>query len=380
MAAAGEAGYRPGRRRDPSAAGSARCSRRRPGAAAFLIAEFLNISYLQVLVMATVPTVLYYLLDLPDDRGGLAAACEPEAIDVPPDRVDADRQLRLSLHVAGGDRAVHGVGMSAFRAVFWATVLAIGLSFLRRDTASRRDALRRASRPGRIGILGVGATTATAGIIVGVVTLTGLGLKIAGIIVALAAGRLFLTVVYSALAVWMLGLAVPVTASYIIAAVMVAPAPPAIGVLAFARHVHLRSRIIRTNEATGTWQIAKPRHAAPGLLLGLGKCPLASAGTSSKTLLQSGSDTCDLAATPLKKRSRPSRCKDGSHNTATSSRSANTAHNGSTEIGGIVLCAISVATWKSVPTLSRSRSEWLMPTLREWPSSCKARGMREWLI
>ena len=47
-------------------------------------------------------------------------------------------------------------------------------------------------------MLGVAATTATAGIIVGVVTLTGLGLKIAGIIVALAGGHLFLTVLYSA--------------------------------------------------------------------------------------------------------------------------------------------------------------------------------------
>ena len=105
----------------------------------------------------------------------------------------------------------------------------------------------------------------------------------------------------------------------------------------------LRMFVRRLLQLTGSKK-KKPRHAAPGLLLGLGKCPLASAGTSSKTLLQSGSDTCDPAATPLKKRSRPSRCKDGSHNTATSSRSANTAYNGSTEIGGIALCAISVAT------------------------------------
>ena len=74
------------------------------------------------------------------------------------------------------------------------------------------------------------ATTATAGIIVGVVTLTGLGLKIAGLIVTLAGGTLSLTVIYSAIAVWLLGLAVPVTASYIIAAVMVAPALTQVGV------------------------------------------------------------------------------------------------------------------------------------------------------
>ena len=80
---------------------------------------------------------------------------------------------------------------------------------------------------------------ATAGIIVGVVTLTGLGLKIAGLIVAFAGGHLFLTVLYSAVAVLVLGLAVPVTASYIIAAVMVAPAMVAVGVPDVAAHMFI---------------------------------------------------------------------------------------------------------------------------------------------
>ena len=88
-------------------------------------------------------------------------------------------------------------------------------------------------------MLPVAATTATAGIIVGVVTLTGLGLKIAGIIVALAGGNVFLTVVYAALAVWLLGLAVPVTASYIIAAVMIAPALTLVGVPDVAAHMFI---------------------------------------------------------------------------------------------------------------------------------------------
>jgi TRAP-type uncharacterized transport system fused permease subunit len=83
------------------------------------------------------------------------------------------------------------------------------------------------------------STTATAGIIVGTVTLTGLGLKISGLIVDLAGGYLFLTVLYSALAIWMLGLAVPVTASYIIAAVMVAPAMTKVGVPDLAAHMFI---------------------------------------------------------------------------------------------------------------------------------------------
>ncbi|MDQ3949021.1 MAG: TRAP transporter large permease subunit, partial [Gemmatimonadota bacterium] len=89
------------------------------------------------------------------------------------------------------------------------------------------------------GVLSVTATTAAAGIIVGVVGLTGLGLKLAGLIVGLAAGCVFLTVVYAALAVWLLGLAVPVTASYIIAAVMIAPALTQVGVAPVAAHMFI---------------------------------------------------------------------------------------------------------------------------------------------
>jgi TRAP-type uncharacterized transport system fused permease subunit len=72
-----------------------------------------------------------------------------------------------------------------------------------------------------------------------VVTLTGLGLKAAGLIVGLAAGSLPLTVLYSAIAVWILGLAVPVTASYIISAVLVVPALTSVGVPPAAAHMFI---------------------------------------------------------------------------------------------------------------------------------------------
>jgi len=115
----------------------------------------------------------------------------------------------------------------------------VALSFARRETALTPRRLGAARERGATGVLGVCATTATAGIIVGVVTLTGLGLKISGLIVAMAGGHLALTVAYSALAVWMLGLAVPVTASYIIAAVMVAPALIQSGVPDVAAHMFI---------------------------------------------------------------------------------------------------------------------------------------------
>src|ERR1044071_6498760 len=131
------------------------------------------------------------------------------------------------------------LGMSPFRAVFFSMLIAVALSFVDRANALWPRRLLTALYTGARSVLPVASTTATAGIIVGTVTLTGLGLKISGLIVDLAGGYLFLTVLYSALAIWMLGLAVPVTASYIIAAVMVAPAMTKVGVPDLAAHMFI---------------------------------------------------------------------------------------------------------------------------------------------
>ena len=209
------------------------------GAAAFLIAEFLRISYLQVLVMATVPTLLYYLsiflmIEADSRRLGTRHVNTHTA-----SLAELTWKYGYNFSSLVAIAVFMVIGMTAFTAVFWATGLAVALSFLRRETALRPARLVRALEAGGQGVLPVAATTATAGIIVGIVTLTGLGLKIAGIIVALAGGSLPLTVVYAALAVWLLGLAVPVTASYIIAAVMVAPALTQVGVAPAAAHMFI---------------------------------------------------------------------------------------------------------------------------------------------
>jgi TRAP-type uncharacterized transport system fused permease subunit len=96
-----------------------------------------------------------------------------------------------------------------------------------------------ALRGGSIGVLSVAATCASAGIIVGVVTLTGLGLKFSSIVIDYAGGSLLLTAVFTALVVWIVGLAVPVTASYIICAVIAAPALIKLGVPDFAAHMFI---------------------------------------------------------------------------------------------------------------------------------------------
>jgi TRAP transporter 4TM/12TM fusion protein len=209
------------------------------GAAAFIIAELLKISYLQVVVMTAIPALLYFfsiLLMIEADTRRLGTRALD--LDLPSAWALTRRQGYHFLALIGLPIML-ALGMSAFRAVFYSILVAVALSFMDRQTALWPRRLALAMSAGGKSVIAVASTTATAGIIVGVVTLTGLGLKIAGLIVAFAGGQLFLTVLYSAVAVLVLGLAVPVTASYIIAAVMVAPAMVAVGVPEVAAHMFI---------------------------------------------------------------------------------------------------------------------------------------------
>ncbi len=207
------------------------------GAAAFLIAEFLRISYLQVIVMAAIPAFLYYLsIFLMVEGDSRRLALRPVNADLPALGTLTKKGWHFFASL-GAIVVLMVVGFTPYLAVFWATVLGVALSFVSRETALGPTRLATALSAGGRGVLSVAATTATAGIIVGVITLTGLGLKVAGLIVALAGSSLLLTILYAALAVWVLGLAVPVTASYIIAAVMIVPALVQVGVAEVAAHM-----------------------------------------------------------------------------------------------------------------------------------------------
>ncbi len=226
------------------------------GAAAFLIADFLKISYLDVLLMATIPTILFYL--------GLFVMVE---IDV----------RKYSLHLQKIDAVDTAwnltkkywyhffslisivvfmlIGFSPVMAVFWATVTSAISSMIRADTAILSWAFMKGKEPfwkglyqsnlvkalasGSTGVLAIAVTCAGAGLIVGTVTLTGLGLKFSSIVIQYSGGSLLLTTIFTALIVWIVGLAVPVTASYIICAVIAAPALINLGVPAFAAHMFI---------------------------------------------------------------------------------------------------------------------------------------------
>ncbi len=267
------------------------------GAAAFLIAEFLKISYFDVIVMATLPTVLYYFTILVMVE--LDARKQGGAGEILIAKGELWRLTKAYWFHFGSLISIIAfmlLGFSPVLAVFWATVLAIVTSALRSDTAivpwwaaiplavalvlgtahvlggvdfgplyndynwllvfvpaagvaaigllaprlapvSERFAT--ALREGTTGVLNIAATCATAGIIVGVVTLTGLAQRFADIIIGYAQGSLLLTAMFTAMIVWLVGLAVPVTASYIMCAVIAAPAMIRLGVPDFAAHMFI---------------------------------------------------------------------------------------------------------------------------------------------
>ena len=210
------------------------------GAAAFLIAEFLKISYLEVIVMASIPTILYYFsilvmveLDAAKYGGGGELLVEKGTLWKITKNYWFHFGSLISIIV------LMLMGFSPVLSVFWATMLAIAVSYFRSDTALVPTKLVRALAEGTTGVLSIAATCATAGIIVGVTTLTGLAQRFADIIIGYAQGNLVLTALFSAAIVWVVGLAVPVTASYIMCAVIAAPALIKLGVPDYAAHMFI---------------------------------------------------------------------------------------------------------------------------------------------
>src|SRR4030043_464397 len=208
------------------------------GAAAFLIAEFLKISYLDVILMASIPTCLYYWSIF------LMVELDAKKFGVKEIAFDKTYSLGRLTYLYGfhfisliAIVVLIVIGYTPIMAVFIATVIVFLSSFIRKDTALTPGKLVKALRGGSIGVLSVASTCAAAGIIVGVVTLTGLGLKFSSIIIAYAGGSILLTAIYTAIIVWIIGLAVPVTASYIIAVVICAPALIQLGIPDFAAHM-----------------------------------------------------------------------------------------------------------------------------------------------
>jgi TRAP-type uncharacterized transport system fused permease subunit len=171
-----------------------------------------------------------------------------------PDTALGPRKLLIAILVIGAGAAalftITPIGGTAFSIEFetyfalMILVLIGVLAFIGLTPTGQRlvpssKKLTAAMADGSIGVLSAATTCAAAGIIVGIVTLTGLGLKFSSIVIDFAGGSLLLTAIYTSLVVWIIGLAVPVTASYIICAVIAAPALTKLGVPDFAAHMFI---------------------------------------------------------------------------------------------------------------------------------------------
>lgn len=209
------------------------------GAASFLIAELARVPYVEVIRWSLVPTLLYYvsiLMTIELDaarRPPAEAAFEARALG-PLLRQGALHLLNLVVLVV-----LLVLGFSAERAVLWSMAVAIAASWFTRDTAITPARLWRALEDAGRRLVPVAVTCAVAGILVGVVSLTGLGLKFSGILIGLSGGRLLPALVATAVVLLVLGLALPVTASYVVAAVITAPALVAHGVPEPAAHLFI---------------------------------------------------------------------------------------------------------------------------------------------
>ena len=208
------------------------------GAAAFIMAEFTGIPYLYIVLAALAPSILDYvailfLVDFEALKSGIGG--------LPRDQLpDLKKTLLAGFHLLApvvGIIYLLAKGYTPMRAAFVAIFLSIGVGFIRKETRPSLKDLLKALEMGALKTLGVACACACAGIVVGVVLLTGLGLHFANVIMVVSHGQLLPALLLSVVTCIILGLGVPTTANYIIMATMVAPALIRIGVPLIAAHL-----------------------------------------------------------------------------------------------------------------------------------------------
>ena len=207
------------------------------GPAAFLMAEILKISYLDIVIMAMMPTILYYLgilLTIEIDARRMGA--RQIALDAP-GFWDLTKRYWYQYTSLFAIIVFLLLGFTTITAVFWSIVTAIAVSYIRRETSLSWRKIVDAFASGTKQVLGVAATTAVAGIIVGILLQTGLGLKVSSLILELGQGNLVLTLIVSGVVLWVLGLSLPITATYLVAVPTVIPALAHLGVPLPAAHM-----------------------------------------------------------------------------------------------------------------------------------------------
>ena len=206
------------------------------GAGGFIMAELTGLPYSTIMLVAIFPALMYFfsvfvMVHYEAKRHGIRGERSG---------VDATALLKrewfyiLPLVVI---TVFMLMGYSPGYAAILGIVACIAVSWVRKDTRIGPRRFLEASRAGAENSLKIGATVGVIGIIIGVLTYSGLVLTFADIVIALADGKLWLTILLIALASLIMGMGVPVTAAYLITAVVAVPALTALGVHPIAAHM-----------------------------------------------------------------------------------------------------------------------------------------------
>jgi TRAP transporter 4TM/12TM fusion protein len=210
------------------------------GAAAFIMAEMTGIPYSKLIIYAMIPAILYYvsvflMVDMKAAKMGLKGM---EKKELPVVREVLKRGGFLLLAPLSIFYMLLA-GYSPIKASFTAVMIVILTSMLKKETRLSPKKFLSALEKGAKASLSVIAACAVAGVIVGTVTLTGLGLKFADLIVTLAHGNLYAALFLTMVASIIMGMGMPTTALYIILGSMVAPALVKLNVPIVAAHLFI---------------------------------------------------------------------------------------------------------------------------------------------
>ncbi|MDQ0230676.1 TRAP transporter permease [Metabacillus malikii] len=209
------------------------------GAAAFLMVEFIGngITYWDIAKAAAIPAVLYFagiwiMTHFEAKRIGLRGLAKDEM----PNRKEVLKKIYLLLPIVMVVVLLMS-GVIVTHAALYAILTAIIVGLINKETRMGPKQFVLALVDGARSALGVAAATAAAGIIVGIVTKTGLGLKLANGLVDLAGGYLIPTLMLTMLAAIILGMGSPTTANYVITSTIAAPAIILLGVPDLSAHL-----------------------------------------------------------------------------------------------------------------------------------------------
>ena len=208
------------------------------GAAAFLMAEFVGVSYIEVVKAAAIPALLYFTgvwlgVHFEAKRKnlkGIPRSELPNPITLIKERGHLAIPLVVIVYLLVS-------GYTPMRAALVAIVLSIACAMLRKSTRMKPIEIVYGLERGAKSVLGVLIACAAAGIIIGVVTKTGVGLRLASGLIDLAGGMLLPAMFFTMITAIVLGMGVPTTANYVITSTIAAPALVQMGVPILAAHM-----------------------------------------------------------------------------------------------------------------------------------------------